>query len=84
MEEKRFTLRMDGDLFQEISELAKKNRRSIAKEIEYAIAYYLHEEAMNEYFKDRNLDELTDEESREHLRHLRELNQKYMITLNRL
>lgn len=41
MEDKRFTLRMDGELFKEISQLAKNNRRSVAKEIECAIAEYL-------------------------------------------
>lgn len=41
VEEKRFTLRMDGELFQKISLLAEKNRRSVAKEIEWAIAKHL-------------------------------------------
>ncbi len=36
-EEKRFTLRMDSKLFNEIKRSAEKNRRSIAKEIEYIL-----------------------------------------------
>lgn len=43
MEEKRFTLRMNGELFEEVSELANIHRRSVAKEIEYALAKYLKE-----------------------------------------
>ena len=41
MEEKRFTLRMDGNLFNDICELAATHRRSTAKEIECAIAAYV-------------------------------------------
>lgn len=41
MDEKRFTLRMDGDLYDEIADLAKNNRRSVAKEIEVAIYYHV-------------------------------------------
>lgn len=39
--DKRFTLRMDAELFERISESAKANRRSIAKEIEEAVDFYL-------------------------------------------
>jgi hypothetical protein len=35
--EKRFTLRMDGELFETIKQSASKNRRSVAKEIEYIL-----------------------------------------------
>jgi hypothetical protein len=35
--EKRFTLRMDSDLFEELKKSAAKNRRSVAKEIEYIL-----------------------------------------------
>ena len=35
--DKRFTLRMDGDLFKKISDSAKRNRRSVAKEIEHIV-----------------------------------------------
>lgn len=40
--DKRFTLRMDLELFERISQSAKFNRRSIAKEIEQAVEYYLN------------------------------------------
>lgn len=36
-ETKRFTLRMDNDLFNVIKKSAEKNRRSIAKEIEFIL-----------------------------------------------
>jgi len=36
-EEKRFTLRMDADLFEVVKKSAAKNRRSVAKEIEYVL-----------------------------------------------
>lgn len=36
-EEKRFTLRMDGDLFERVRVSAAKNRRSVAKEIEFIL-----------------------------------------------
>lgn len=38
--DKRFTLRMDKALFDRIAQLAKKNRRSVAKEIEVAVEMY--------------------------------------------
>lgn len=41
--EKRFTLRMDSKLFEEISHVAKLHKRSVAKEIECAIESYLFE-----------------------------------------
>lgn len=41
--QKRFTLRMDSELFETISLIAKQNRRSVAKEIEMAIADYVTE-----------------------------------------
>ena len=41
--QKRFTLRMDSELFETISLIAKQNRRSVAKEIEMAIADYVNE-----------------------------------------
>ena len=37
MDEKRFTLRMNGELFQQVEELAKEHKRSVAKEIEYLV-----------------------------------------------
>ena len=39
--DKRFTLRMDKKLFEKIEVSAKRNRRSVAKEIETAVAMYL-------------------------------------------
>ncbi len=39
--EKRFTLRMDKELFERISKHAKINRRSVAKEIEVAVEMYV-------------------------------------------
>ena len=42
-EEKRFTLRMSQRIFDKVAERAKKNKRSIAKEIEYIIEQYLVE-----------------------------------------
>ncbi len=44
--QKRFTLRMDSALFETISLIAKQNRRSVAKEIEMAIA-----DDVNEYLE---------------------------------
>lgn len=35
--EKRFTLRMDAELFEIIKQLAEQNKRSIAKQIEYML-----------------------------------------------
>ena len=46
--EKRFTLRMDEGLFNEISKIAQAHRRSVAKEIECAIADYIVEVYENE------------------------------------
>lgn len=42
-DEKRFTLRMDAELFERIKDQAEKNKRSIAKEIEYLIEKHLDE-----------------------------------------
>ncbi|MEK5175112.1 Arc family DNA-binding protein [Heyndrickxia sp. FSL W8-0496] len=43
-EQKRFTLRMDGELFETIKERAEKNKRSVAKEIELLLETYLEQE----------------------------------------
>ena len=40
MSEKRFTLRMDADLFEQVRTSAAINKRSIAKEIEYVLERY--------------------------------------------
>ena len=39
-----YTLRIDTQIFEQIRETASENRRSIAKEIEYAVAQYLQKE----------------------------------------
>lgn len=40
MSEKRFTLRMDAELFDIVRTSAGMNKRSIAKEIEYVLEQY--------------------------------------------
>jgi hypothetical protein len=52
--EKRFTLRIDADLFDRVAKYAKANRRSVAKEVENAIAMYVdyHDEAQANYLRD--------------------------------
>ena len=40
-DQKRFTLRMDSDLFEMTKKQAEKNKRSIAKEIEHMLEQYL-------------------------------------------
>lgn len=47
-EQKRFTLRMDEELFEVIKERAEKNKRSIAKEIEYLLDKHLKKDKENE------------------------------------
>lgn len=42
---KRFTLRMDKDLYKIVEQSAKDNKRSVSKEIEYRL---------EEYFKSHN------------------------------
>ena len=44
MGEKRFTLRMDADLFEDVRISASINKRSIAKEIEYVLEKYYERE----------------------------------------
>ncbi len=39
--EKRFTLRMNLKLFEKIKKTAEKNKRSVAKEIEFALEKYV-------------------------------------------
>ena len=43
-EQKRFTLRMDSDLFKFIEKQAEENKRSIAKEIEMMLEQHLKSE----------------------------------------
>lgn len=40
-EQKRFTLRMDNDLFEFIKKQAEENKRSVAKEIELLLEQHL-------------------------------------------
>ena len=47
-EQKRFTLRMDGDLFKEIEKRAAENKRSIAKEIEFLLEQHIKHDSENE------------------------------------
>ena len=42
--EVRFTMRMDAVLYEELKLQAKLNRRSIAKELENIVDYYLHQD----------------------------------------
>lgn len=42
--EVRFTMRMESDLYERIKEIAKKNKRSIAKEIEFQLEQNLDNE----------------------------------------
>ena len=42
-EQKRFTLRMDAELFELIKKQAEDNKRSIAKEIEYLLEQHFNE-----------------------------------------
>lgn len=49
--DKKFTLRMDSNLFNEIAEIAENNRRSVAKEIEQAIASSIYEYRKAELIK---------------------------------
>lgn len=41
--EKRFTLRIDEDVFEKIKKEAEKNKRSITKEIEYLLDKHVDE-----------------------------------------
>ena len=41
MDEKRFTLRLDNDVFDGVAKLADTNKRSVAKEIEYILDLYI-------------------------------------------
>ncbi|MGX1430789.1 hypothetical protein ACUXCC_002001 [Cytobacillus horneckiae] len=43
-DQKRFTLRMDADLFKVIEKRAAENKRSIAKEIEFLLEKHVESE----------------------------------------
>jgi hypothetical protein len=49
---------MNGDLFNELAESAKNNRRSTAKEIECAIAFYLKDQKLKEKLINTSVDKL--------------------------
>lgn len=42
--EKRFTLRIDYDIFEKVKNSAQRNKRSISKEIEYILTQKLKED----------------------------------------
>lgn len=48
MSDKRFTLRIDEQIFEAIKEEAEKNKRSVAKEMEYILEKYLKKERAKE------------------------------------
>lgn len=79
VEEKRFTLRMDGELFEEISEYASLHRRSVAKEIELAIAKYIHDLKISEELNVYDPVTATSEEAKESLRRQVEISKKYRV-----
>jgi hypothetical protein len=41
VDEKRFTLRMDANLFNQVKGLAEEHKRSVAKEIEYLVEEHI-------------------------------------------
>lgn len=47
-EQKRFTLRMDEKIFEQIKQQAEDNKRSVAKEIEFILEKYLEQEKEGE------------------------------------
>jgi len=80
MEEKRFTLRMDGELFDEISELASIHRRSAAKEIECAVAKYIHDHREKEILDDYRKNEPDSTgKSDEYMKRILEIHDKYKV-----
>ncbi len=42
-ERKVFTLRLGFDLFEKVKKITEKNKRSIAKEIEFALEQYINQ-----------------------------------------
>lgn len=76
MNEKRFTLRMDASLFEDIASLAELHRRSTAKEIECAIAAYVCNEKRKDIVKEYGKDP-THEQALEEIQRLNELFDKY-------
>lgn len=52
--DKRFTLRIDSGTFETIQWCAKRHKRSVGREIEIAIEYYLDELATQGFFDDED------------------------------
>lgn len=69
---------MDRKLFEEISLLAKANRRSIAKEIEHAVAQYILKQKESDILELVGQEEqLSSEKAMEYLKKLQELHTRY-------
>lgn len=77
MDEKRFTLRMDGTLFNDISELAAQHRRSIAKEIECAVAEYVIKARRQSIMAGYNAQSTDPEDAKQRLEKMDELLKQY-------
>lgn len=43
-DERRFTLRMDRQLFEQLEALAKKDKRAVGREIEYIVERYIEDQ----------------------------------------
>lgn len=77
MDEKRFTLRMNGILFNDISNLAAQHRRSIAKEIECAIAEYVIKVQRQSIMSGYDAKDSDSEDAKQRLEKMDELLKKY-------
>jgi len=78
-DEKQFTVRMDEDLYGDLIQAAKDNRRSIAKEIESAVAYYLREMRKKRVLRNVDVDKLDEESSKAFIKKLIAIDDKYKI-----
>lgn len=77
MDEKRFTLRMDRTLFGDISDLAAQHRRSIAKEIECAVAEYVIKAKRQSIMSGYDAQSTDAEDAKQRLEKMNELLDKY-------
>ena len=77
MDEKRFTLRMDGTLFNDISDLAAQHRRSIAKEIECAVAEYVIKTRRQSIMSGYDAASADSEDAKQRLAKMNEMLDKY-------
>lgn len=77
--EKQFTVRMDEDLYSDLIQAAKDNRRSIAKEIESAVAYYLREMNKKRILHNIDVDKMDEESSKAFIKKLIAIDEKYNI-----